>query len=47
MKREDLIVLTLALLLLAGMLFTLFIGGEQSRHGVGSMQVFIAGRETG
>lgn len=37
MKKEDLIILILALLLLAGMLYTLFIGGEESRHGVGSM----------
>jgi len=35
MKREDVILLILAILLLAGMLLTIFLGGEQSRHGVG------------
>ncbi len=37
MKKEDLIILIIALLLLAGMLFTIFLGGEESRHGVGSL----------
>jgi hypothetical protein len=37
MKREDLIILILGLLLLAGMLFTIFFGGEKSRHGTGSL----------
>jgi hypothetical protein len=37
MKREDLIILIIGLLLLAGMLLTLFFGGEKSRHGVGSL----------
>lgn len=35
MKRNDLIILFIALLLLAGMLITVFFGGERSRHGVG------------
>ncbi|MHB8791046.1 MAG: hypothetical protein ACYDBT_14350 [Desulfobulbaceae bacterium] len=37
MKREDLIILILGLLLLAGMLITIFFGGEKSKHGVGSL----------
>ena len=35
MKKDDLIILLIALLLLAGMLITIFYGGEKSRHGVG------------
>ena len=35
MKKDDLIILLIALLLLAGMFITIFFGGEQSRHGVG------------
>jgi len=35
MKRDDLIILIIGLLLLAGMLLTLLFGGEKSRHGVG------------
>lgn len=35
MKKDDLIILLIAMLLLAGMLITLFFGGERSRHGVG------------
>jgi len=35
MKRDNLIILIVALLLLAGMLITIFFGGERSRHGVG------------
>lgn len=38
MKKEDIIILILGLLLLAGMLWTLFFGGGQSRHGVGSVE---------
>jgi flagellar basal body-associated protein FliL len=38
MKKEDLIILILAILLLAGMVYTLFFGGEKSRHGVGSVR---------
>lgn len=38
MKKEDVIILILGLLLLAGMLWTLFFGGGHSRHGVGSME---------
>jgi hypothetical protein len=37
MKKEDLIILIIGLLLLAGMLFTIFFGGEKSKHGVGSL----------
>ena len=35
MKKDDLIMLIIGLLLMAGMLFTFFFGGERSRHGVG------------
>jgi hypothetical protein len=35
MKKDDLILLIIGLLLLAGMLFTFFFGGARSRHGVG------------
>ena len=35
MKKDDLIILIIGLLLLAGMLLTIFFGGEQSRHGIG------------
>ena len=35
MKRDDLVILFIALLLLAGMLITFFFGGGRSRHGVG------------
>jgi len=34
MKKDDLIILLIALLLFAGMLITIFFGGAQSRHGV-------------
>lgn len=34
MKKDDLIILLIALLLFAGMLITIFFGGDQSRHGV-------------
>lgn len=37
MKKEDLIILVVGLLLLAGMLITIFFGGEKSMHGVGSL----------
>ncbi|MFC1827071.1 hypothetical protein ACFLZQ_03980 [Thermodesulfobacteriota bacterium] len=37
MKKDDLIILIISLLLLAGMLITLFFGGERSRHGVGTL----------
>ncbi|MDH3329388.1 MAG: hypothetical protein OEM01_09165 [Desulfobulbaceae bacterium] len=37
MKKEDLIILIIGLLLLAGMLLTIFFGGEKSMHGVGSL----------
>ncbi|MBW2466660.1 MAG: hypothetical protein JRF02_05110 [Deltaproteobacteria bacterium] len=35
MKKDDLIIIIIGLLLLAGMLYTIFFGGEKSRHGVG------------
>jgi hypothetical protein len=35
MDKDDLIILIIALLLLAGMLITAFFGGEKSLHGVG------------
>jgi hypothetical protein len=35
MKKDDLIVLLIGLLLLAGMIITVLFGGERSRHGVG------------
>ena len=34
MKKDDLIILLLALLLFAGMLITILFGGARSRHGV-------------
>jgi len=37
MKKDDLIILIISLLLLAGMLITIFFGGERSRHGVGTI----------
>ena len=35
MKKEDLFILTLALLLLAAILYTIFFGGDKSMHGLG------------
>jgi hypothetical protein len=35
MKKDDLIILLIGLLLLAGMLITVIFGGEKSLHGVG------------
>lgn len=35
MKREDILILILGLLLVVGMLLTILLGGEKSRHGVG------------
>jgi hypothetical protein len=37
MKKDDLILLFIALLLLGAMLITIFFGGEKSRHGVGAI----------
>jgi len=37
MKKDDFIILIIGLLLLAGMLITIFFGGEKSRHGVGTL----------
>jgi len=37
MKKDDLIIFIIGLLLLAGMLITLLFGGEKSRHGVGAL----------
>jgi hypothetical protein len=36
-KKENLIILILGIVLLAGMLLTIFFGGEKSRHGVGNL----------
>jgi len=35
MRKDDLIILLVALLLLGGMLVTIFFGAGKSRHGVG------------
>jgi hypothetical protein len=35
MKKDNLIIFIIALLLLTGMLITIFFGGGRSRHGVG------------
>jgi hypothetical protein len=35
MKKDDLIIVIIGILLLAGMLITIFFGGEKSLHGVG------------
>ncbi len=35
MKKDDLLLLIIGLLLLAGMIITIIFGGERSRHGVG------------
>ncbi len=35
MQKDDLIILLIALLLVAGMFITIIFGGEKSRHGVG------------
>jgi len=35
MKKDNLILIIIGLLLLAGMLLTILFGGERSRHGVG------------
>jgi hypothetical protein len=35
MKKDDLIILLIGLLLLAGMVITVIFGGEKSLHGVG------------
>jgi len=37
MKKDDLIILIIGLLLLAGMFITILFGGEKSLHGVGSL----------
>jgi hypothetical protein len=37
MKKDDLIILIIGLLLLAGMLITVFFGGAKSLHGVGTL----------
>ena len=43
MSREDLIVLILALLILIGMVLTILLGGEKSRHGVGNTGLYPTG----
>ena len=35
MKKDDLILLIIGLLLVAGMIITIMFGGERSRHGIG------------
>jgi hypothetical protein len=35
MKKDNLVIFIIGLLLLAGMLITILFGGERSRHGVG------------
>jgi hypothetical protein len=37
MNKDDLFILIIALLLLGGMLITIFWGGADSRHGVGGV----------
>ena len=37
MKKGDIAILIIGMLLLAAMLLTLFFGGQTSRHGVGSL----------
>jgi len=37
MKKDNLIILIIGLLLLAGMLITILFGGERSRHGLGAL----------
>ena len=37
MKKDDLIIFIIGFLLLAGMLITIFFGGEKSLHGVGTL----------
>lgn len=46
MKKEDFIILIIGLLLLAGMVLTLFFGGEESRHGVGSVHDIFPGNSS-
>jgi len=38
MKKENLLLVLLALFLLAAMFYTLFAGGNSSRHGYGQIQ---------
>jgi hypothetical protein len=37
LKKDNLILLIIGLLLLAGMLMTIIFGGSRSRHGVGTL----------
>ena len=37
MKKDDLIIVIIGLLLLATMVYTIFFGGNKSRHGVGML----------
>jgi len=37
MKKDDLLILLIGLLLLGGMFITIFFGGGKSRHGIGSL----------
>lgn len=45
MNRGNLIILIIGLLLLAGMLLTVFFGGEKSKHGVGSLHYILPTKE--
>ena len=44
MKKDDLIIMLIALLLLGGILITIFFGAEKSRHGDGVLFDDKAGR---
>jgi len=37
MQKDDLIIIFIGLLLLAAMIYTIFFGGNKSRHGVGML----------
>jgi hypothetical protein len=46
MKKDNLVIFIIGLLLLAGMLITILFGGERSRHGVGILFNGQPGQET-
>ena len=37
MKKDDIIIVIIGLLLLGAMIYTIFFGGNKSRHGVGML----------
>jgi len=37
MKKDDLIIVIIGILLFAAMIYTIFFGGNKSRHGVGML----------